>query len=61
MSRESRILAGILLVVVPTVMYGGLTLLSLLTGGGPGYADNRACKKRLSLSRIPHNTSTRRR
>jgi hypothetical protein len=40
MSRESRILAGILLVVVPTVMYGGLTLLSLLTGGGPGYADN---------------------
>ena len=27
MSRESRMLAGILLVVIPTVMYGGLTLL----------------------------------
>jgi hypothetical protein len=27
MSRESRMLAGILLVVLPTVMYGGLTLL----------------------------------
>jgi uncharacterized membrane protein len=40
MSRESRMLAGILLVVLPSVMYGGLTLLSLLTGNGPGYADN---------------------
>jgi uncharacterized membrane protein len=40
MSRESRMLAGILLVVLPTVMYGGLTLLSLLTGDVPGYNDN---------------------
>ncbi len=40
MSRESRMLAGILLVVLPTVMYGGLTLLGLLTGGVPGYNDN---------------------
>src|SRR5262249_40228133 len=40
MSRESRMLAGILLVVLPTVMYGGLTLLSLLTRSGPGYSDN---------------------
>jgi len=40
MSRESRMLAGILLVVLPTVMFGGLTLLSFLTGNAPGYADN---------------------
>lgn len=40
MSRESRMFAGILLVVLPTVMYGGLTLLSLLTGNAPGYNDN---------------------
>jgi len=33
-------LAGILLVVIPTVMYGGLTLLSVLTGNAPGYNDN---------------------
>src|SRR6202022_4891625 len=29
-----------LLVVIPTVMFGGLTLLSALTGNSPGYADN---------------------
>lgn len=40
MSRESRMLAGVLLVVIPTVMYGGLTLLYFLTRGTPGYADN---------------------
>jgi hypothetical protein len=40
MSRESRMIAGILLVVLPTVMYGGLSLLSFLTGHAPGYADN---------------------
>jgi len=33
-------LAGILLILLPTVMYGGLTLLSLLTGDVPGYNDN---------------------
>ena len=40
MSRESRMLGGILLVVVPTVMYGGLTLLYALTRNVPGYNDN---------------------
>ena len=40
MSRESRMFAGILVVILPTVMYGGLTLLSLLTGNIPGYNDN---------------------
>ena len=40
MSRESRMLAGILLVVLPTVMYGGLSLLFFLTRGAPGYVNN---------------------
>ncbi|HEY6306178.1 MAG TPA: hypothetical protein VI488_06925 [Candidatus Angelobacter sp.] len=40
MSRESRMLARILLVVLPTVMYGGLSLLNMLTGSVPGYNDN---------------------
>ena len=40
MSRESRMLAGTLLVVLPTVMYGGLSLLSFLTRNSPGYTDN---------------------
>jgi hypothetical protein len=39
-SRESRMLAGILLVVIPSVMFGGLTLLSALTKNIPGYNDN---------------------
>jgi hypothetical protein len=40
MSRESRMAAGILLVVLPTVMYGGLSLLMFLTRNVPGYNDN---------------------
>jgi len=40
MSRESRWLAGALLVVLPTVMFGGLSILTLLTRDVPGYADN---------------------
>jgi hypothetical protein len=40
MSRESRLLAGILLVVLPTVMFGGTSLLRFLTSNAPGYLDN---------------------
>ena len=40
MSRESRVLAGALLIVIPTVMFGGAALLAHLVGGLPGYADN---------------------
>jgi len=40
MSRESRTLAGVLLVVLPTVMFGGLSLLSFLSRKVPGYMDN---------------------
>ena len=40
MSRESRVLAGVLLVIIPTVMAGGVRLLTFLVGGAPGYVDN---------------------
>lgn len=40
MSRESRLFAGILLVVLPTVMFGGLSLLRFLIASAPGYVDN---------------------
>ena len=40
MSRESRMLAGIILVLIPTVMFGGVSLLGFLTRGEAGYVDN---------------------
>ena len=40
MSHESRRLAGILLVVFPTVIYGGVTLLRLLIDSQSGYSQN---------------------
>ncbi len=40
MSDESRHLAGILLIVVPTIEYGGYSLLRYLTKSTPGYMDN---------------------
>jgi hypothetical protein len=39
MSRESRVTAGILLILLPAVVYGGTSILSLLIGD-PGYAQN---------------------
>lgn len=39
MTPQSRRLAGILLVILPTVIYGGVTILSLLTGD-PTYTEN---------------------
>jgi hypothetical protein len=40
MSTASRILAAILLIAVPTVEFGGLALLGMLTRRTPGYLDN---------------------
>lgn len=40
MSRESRLTAGILLILLPTVVYGGASILSLLIGD-PEYAQNQ--------------------
>lgn len=39
MSRESRLTAGVLLVLLPAVVYGGTSILSLLIGD-PDYAQN---------------------
>jgi hypothetical protein len=39
-SQESRRLAGILLVILPTVVYGGYFLLTQLITPGSGYMDN---------------------
>jgi hypothetical protein len=40
LSPESRRTAAILLIVLPTVMYGGVSLLMLLMDRTPGYMDN---------------------
>lgn len=40
MSRESRRLAGILLVLVPAVAFGGASLLSMILGAQAGYLEN---------------------
>ena len=39
MSRESKLAAGILLITLPTVMFGGVSILSLLIGD-PSYMQN---------------------
>lgn len=40
MSAESRLFAAILLVSIPTIQFGGLTLLRFITARAPGYLDN---------------------
>jgi len=50
MSHESRMLAGILFVVLPTVIYGGVSLLSFILGD-PAYMAN---KLRQDLWRAGH-------
>ena len=40
MSRESRLTAGVLLILMPTVVYGGASILSMLVGD-PVYAQNQ--------------------
>jgi len=36
LSRQARLMTGLSLLAVPTVMYGGATLLGILTRGGAG-------------------------
>lgn len=36
LSREARLVAGVTLLAVPTIMYGGLTLLAILTDRAAG-------------------------
>ena len=51
MTRESRRLAGILLILVPAVAFGGASLLTMILGGAPGYLDNEV---RQALWRAGH-------
>jgi hypothetical protein len=41
LSREARLVAGVIVLTVPTIMYGGLTLLGILTKGTAGLAPDR--------------------
>jgi hypothetical protein len=41
MSSQSRLVAGNLLILLPTVEFGGASILSLLLGGDQGYAQNK--------------------
>jgi hypothetical protein len=40
LSTESRLIAAVLLIAVPTVEFGGLALLAMLTRRDPGFLDN---------------------
>src|SRR5260370_15989841 len=40
MTREARMMSGIILITVPTIQYGGYFLLTSLTTRGSGYMDN---------------------
>ncbi|MEV0147576.1 MULTISPECIES: hypothetical protein [unclassified Nonomuraea] len=40
MSPASLTMAGVLLITVPTIAFGGVTLLKFLMRGVPGYVDN---------------------
>jgi uncharacterized membrane protein len=40
MTPESRRLAGIILILVPAVAFGGASLLTIIVGEVPGYLDN---------------------
>ena len=40
MTREARLMSGIILITVPTIQYGGYFLLTSLMNKGSGYMDN---------------------
>jgi hypothetical protein len=56
LSRDAKILAGIILLAVPTVQYGGLYVLGLLTHGvaGTGGAEAGLNAEQLALFRAGH-------
>ena len=56
LSRETKILAGIILLAVPTVQYGGLAILGMVTHGAAGIsgADAHLNAEQLALFRAGH-------
>jgi hypothetical protein len=56
MTREARIMSGIILVTVPTIQYGGYFLLTSLMTKGSGYMDIR-CARIFSVRGMPTRAS----
>jgi hypothetical protein len=56
LSRDAKVMAGIILLAVPTVQYGGLAILGLLTHGaaGMGGAEAGLNAQQLALFRAGH-------
>lgn len=56
LSRDAKVLAGIILLIVPTVQYGGLAILGMLTHGvaGTGGAEAALNAQQLALFRAGH-------
>jgi hypothetical protein len=56
LSREARLVTGITLLTVPTIMYGGITLLGILTRNEAGYGppDLELTEKQYALFRAGH-------
>src|SRR5687768_2690840 len=56
LSREARIVAGVSVLAFPTIMYGGLTLLGVLTRGVAGVAPEGLVldERQLALFRAGH-------
>jgi hypothetical protein len=56
LSRDAKVFAGIILLVVPTVQYGGLAILGMLTHGaaGTGGAEAGLNAQQLALFRAGH-------
>lgn len=38
LSKDAKLVSGIIILLVPTIMYGGIILLGILTGGSAGMA-----------------------
>jgi hypothetical protein len=55
MSRDARLMCGLALILVPTIVYGGLTLLGVLSGGAFGApAPENLSPLQISLYRAGH-------
>lgn len=56
LSRETKLVAGITILSVPTIMYGGITLLGIVTGGAAGAAPGNLAldENQMALWRAGH-------
>ena len=54
LSRESKIVSGVFLLLIPTIMYGGVTLLGILTEGMAGIGGRELDEMQWSLWRAGH-------